>query len=139
MNEKSKFLRIIDANFNRAKEALRVGEDLARFLLEDPRLSARFKLYRHRLTTLLMELPIPYRTLVESRNSKEDAGRHRSITDKKGRIHWQDLMLANLKRTEESLRVLEEVSKAVGVAQAKKFQALRFQIYELEKASLRKF
>ena len=41
--------RIIDANYNRAKEGLRVCEDIARFILNDKALSAGFKRARHTL------------------------------------------------------------------------------------------
>ena len=40
-------LRILDANANRAREALRVLEDYARFVLNDPTLSADLKSIRH--------------------------------------------------------------------------------------------
>src|SRR5947208_10657809 len=40
-------LRILDANANRAREALRVIEDYARFVLNDEVLCARLKQLRH--------------------------------------------------------------------------------------------
>ena len=40
-------LRILDANANRAREALRVIEDYARFVLDDAGLSAELKQFRH--------------------------------------------------------------------------------------------
>jgi len=43
-------LRILDANFNRAREALRVMEEAARFLLEDAKLSESLKRLRHDLS-----------------------------------------------------------------------------------------
>jgi len=42
-------LRLLDANANRAREALRVLEDYARFVLNDPALSADLKSIRHTL------------------------------------------------------------------------------------------
>ena len=44
-------LRILDANFNRAREALRVVEDYARFHLNDDSLSGELKQLRHDLAT----------------------------------------------------------------------------------------
>ena len=41
--------RILDASANRAREALRVMEDAARFLLNDPQLTAALKRLRHDL------------------------------------------------------------------------------------------
>src|SRR5262245_61692060 len=49
--------RIIDANANRAREALRVMEDAARFALNDGPLTARLKSLRHDLRAALDRLP----------------------------------------------------------------------------------
>jgi len=43
------FYRLTDANLNRAREGLRVLEDLARFVLEDGGLSERIRAARHNL------------------------------------------------------------------------------------------
>ena len=42
-------LRIVDANLNRAREALRVVEDYARFVLDDGKLCGELKGLRHEL------------------------------------------------------------------------------------------
>lgn len=135
---KRELLRVIDANYNRAKEAARVAEDIARFFLRDARLTARFKRVRHDLTKALLGFKVPYRDLVEARDSKEDVGRAGFIRDKK-HPRWKDLMLSNLKRAQEAARVLEEISKMVEPRRAPSFQRIRFRFYELEKESLRKF
>src|SRR6059058_6219844 len=44
-------LRLLDANANRAREALRVVEDYARFVLDDAGLSEELKGLRHELAT----------------------------------------------------------------------------------------
>ena len=131
-------LRVIDANYNRAKEALRVAEDIARFYLANARLTSRFKRARHDLTKTLLGFKVPYRALVEARNSAEDVGRRGLIRDKR-KPGWKDLFLANLKRAQEAARVLEEFSKMVQPDKAGAFQRLRFRLYELEKESIRKF
>lgn len=131
-------LRILDANYNRAKEAVRVAEDIARFYLGDSRLTARLKRVRHDLTRALWGLGVPDRNLVKARNSKEDVGARSLIHDKKN-PGWKDLYGSNLKRAQEAARVLEELSKMVRPRQARVFQALRFRLYELEKTSLQKF
>lgn len=131
-------LRILDANYNRAKEALRVTEDIARFHLADARLTGRFKRLRHDLTRALFALGIPDRELVAARDSGEDVGRRSLIRDKKN-PHWKDLLVSNLKRAEEASRVLEEVSKMTAPKRAATFQKIRFRLYELEKISLQKF
>ncbi len=135
----SKYLRVIDANYNRAKEALRVCEDICRFLMDDPVLTRRFKQCRHALTKAILEFPVPYRKLVRSRNLSEDVGRRGSIHDLKKRPGWRDVMAANLKRGQEASRVLEEFAKIIAPKQSYHFQKVRFRIYELEKSCFRKF
>jgi len=130
--------RLIDANFNRAKEALRVGEDLSRFLLDDKNLTSRFKRCRHDLTSILLKFPVTYRRMVRVRDVRRDVGKGSRIQDGKTPPDWEDLMIANLKRCQESTRVLEEVSKAVAPKQSAGFQNIRFRVYELEKSCLRK-
>ena len=134
----SAFLRIMDANYNRAKEALRVCEDLSRFLMNDSRLAAAYKRSRHELTRLLLDFPASYLDLLAARDSANDVGRRHVIQDT-ARPKWQDLIIANMKRAQEALRVLEEVSKAVQPSEAGGFTRLRFSLYELEKKSVRKF
>ena len=131
-------LRIFDANFNRSKEAVRVCEDFSRFLMNDSALSSSFKRLRHDLTQTILMFPMGYRKLVESRDSVNDVGRLNGIQDKK-KSDWQDIMTANLKRAEEALRVLEEISKIVNPPGSLPFLKLRFRMYELEKRSIQKF
>mgnify|MGYP001616385889 CR=1 FL=1 len=133
------FLRIIDANTNRAKEALRVCEDLARLLMNNGRLAAAYKRTRHQLTHLLSDFPASYFELLRARDSARDVGRRHLIQDTAARPKWQGLMIANMKRAQEALRVLEEVSKAVSPSAARRFSKLRFRLYELEKKSVREF
>jgi len=136
---KQSYLRIVDANFNRAKEGLRVAEDCARFLMNDPQLTRRFKRARHDLTDLLMQLPVPYKRLVANRNSMADVGRQTWIQDGKKRPGWKDVMIANMKRSQESTRVLEEMTKIISPRHVQKLQKIRFRLYELEKICFRKF
>ncbi len=129
------FLRILDANFNRAREALRVTEDFSRFMMRDAALTSEFKKTRHQLTRILLKFPVSYRKFLDARESGTDVGRHQILKDKKGAVEWRDLMTANFKRAQEAVRVLEEISKAVSSAQAAELQKLRFHLYELEKRS----
>ena len=133
------YWRIIDANFNRAKEALRVCEDFSRFFLDDASLTREFKRCRHGITEILFQFPVPYARLVASRNSPHDVGRRDWIRDGRGRPDWRDVMTANSKRGEEALRVLEELAKVLAPRHAPRFSRLRFHLYELEKRSLQKF
>ena len=131
--------RVIDANFNRAKEALRVAEDLARLILNDRTLASRYKKCRHDLSKTLLAMPVSYLKMLETRDSRRDVGKRSTIQDPKRAPKWQDLMVANLKRAQEALRVLEECSKGAAPRQSGRFQKLRFECYDLEKQSIRKF
>ena len=123
----SKALRLIDANFNRAKEGLRVCEDILRFVFDDHALTARFKKLRHDCSKILIQFPVPYRALVAKRNSARDVGKQSFVRDKKP--GWSDLLISNMKRVQESLRVLEESSKIIASQKSKRFQTLRFRLY----------
>ncbi len=134
---KKKTLRLIDANLNRVKEGLRVCEDVLRFLYDDRKLTYSFKKLRHDCSKIILEFPILYRTLVEARSVQRDVGKKSAILQKRKPV-WKDLVVSNLKRAEESLRVLEEASKIIASPKASRFQALRFKLYELEKKLLKK-
>ena len=131
-------LRIIDANYNRAKEALRVCEDVARFVLGKARLTARYKKARHDLTRILLALPVTYRQIVAERNIREDVGRSSLRLDKK-KIAPEDIFSSNIQRSEEAVRVLEEWAKIISIKASRRFQKLRFTLYELEKETFKEF
>ncbi|MBI4372641.1 MAG: thiamine-phosphate pyrophosphorylase [Candidatus Omnitrophica bacterium] len=135
---RKKTLRLIDANLNRAKEGLRVCEDVLRFLYNDRSLTESFKKLRHDCSKIILEFPVPYRALVEARSVGQDVGK-KSVILEKQKPGWKDVAVSNLKRSEESLRVLEEASKIIAPRTARRFQALRFKLYELEKRMLQKF
>jgi len=135
---REKALRLIDANFNRAREGLRVCEDIMRFVYDDAKFAKAFKKLRHDCSKVLVTFPVAYRDLVVTRNAKDDVGKMTTIREKK-RPNWKDLLTSNMKRAEESLRVLEEASKMVALSQSRKFQSLRFKLYELEKQVLEQF
>ena len=55
---------MLDASANRAGEALRVVEDVLRFMLDDPHLTALTKALRHDLTALLASDEVPLRVML---------------------------------------------------------------------------
>jgi thiamine-phosphate pyrophosphorylase len=55
-------LRILDANFNRAREAFRVMEEYARFVLDDPLLTQAIKDARHQLSEFARTLAVTENT-----------------------------------------------------------------------------
>ena len=54
----NKIYRIIDANFNRTREGLRVVEEIARFFKEDSNITATLRGIRHLLTKTFDNLNI---------------------------------------------------------------------------------
>ena len=135
---KKKALRLIDANFNRVKEGLRVCEDVLRFMYDDEANTGAFKRLRHKCSKILLEFPIPYQILITNRAANDDVGKDSAIFEKK-KPNWKDLFTSNIKRAEEGLRVLEEASKVITPKQSSRFQSLRFELYELEKRVFKKF
>src|SRR2546421_10836763 len=95
-------LRILDANFNRAREALRVLEDYARFVLDDAFLSGQLKQLRHDLATALASLPAGL--LLEARDTLHDVGTALSTKQELERGSIVAVVAANMKRLQEALR-----------------------------------
>jgi len=131
MNKK-KIYRILDANLNRAREGLRVVEDIARFYLNDEKLSKRFKSLRHRITKIARE-SFESDKLLLHRDSQKDVGAKGMGREERKRGKLKGIVEANLKRSEEALRVLEEFGKLVKGECGERFKKIRFKVYDLEK------
>ncbi|MFA6079823.1 MAG: thiamine phosphate synthase, partial [Candidatus Omnitrophota bacterium] len=130
----SRILRIMDANFNRSREGLRVCEDVARFILNSSVIAKDLKSARHAISTILMSIPPEWAgLLVDSRDSKSDVGSAVHSTSEMSRKSPCDIFCANIERVKESLRVLEEFSKILDAGMSRKFSTLRFKIYDIEK------
>ncbi len=132
-----KILRVVDANTNRLTEGLRVCEDIARFILSDSRAARRFKTLRHETFAAAECLGADKRLLAAFRDPDGDVGRV-SIENENRRDSVRDIFRANIKRGEESMRVLEEFAKLSGSAPADKFKKMRFELYSLEKLIIEK-
>lgn len=129
---KNKVYRILDANFNRAREGLRVCEEVTRLALSDPRLTKMLKTARHQITSMASSLMKKGHDIIRSRNSIKDIGAFtRELKSK--RSDYKDVFMANVQRAKESIRVLEEFSKVVDKKLPAGFKKLRFQVYEMEK------
>ncbi len=131
-----KLIRIIDANINRSREALRVCEEIARFILNNRKFSLRLKNIRHDITRAVKSMPIPYKVFLEERNSKCDVGSDMVVYHKRG-INYTDILVSNMKRAQEAVRVLEEFSKVKSKSASARFQKIRFVLYQTEKNMLR--
>lgn len=121
------FQRIIDANLNRAAEAARVLEEIARFLLDDKDLSEKIKNIRHKINSIQEE---NYTNYLESRDTENDVGT--DIKNSTERLNVENIFKANIKRLQQALRTLAEYfvqDKKISVI----FEKLRYESYTLEK------
>jgi thiamine-phosphate pyrophosphorylase len=129
---RAQVLRILDANFNRAREGLRVCEEIARFCLNDKTLTLALKKVRHAVSQSIPKVPSTLPELLKSRNVRSDVGKKHSQLERP-RENSLGLFLANAQRVKESLRVLEETSKFVDDKLWALFKNLRFKVYAIEK------
>ncbi|AEA33897.1 hypothetical protein [Hippea maritima] len=123
-----KIKRMIDANFNRLREGLRVVEDIARFVLDNKKLTKDLKNLRADIGQIESKFDF-----TSSRDTQNDEGKQLNSELELSRNSVIDIVKANLKRTEESLRVLEEAFKMIEPEISLKIKALRYRSYEIEK------
>ena len=133
--DRKKVYRLIDANLNRAKEGLRVCEDLFRFIKDDRALTRSFKNLRHELTDAVGTLKI--KKYVQDRAIEKDVGKKTSVSETK-RSDVNDVLFANMQRIKESIRVLEEFTKLVDAKASQVFKTLRYKFYAIEKRVIKK-
>jgi len=120
--------RTIDANINRFKEGIRVVEDILRYEFNSP-LAKDLKNLRH--------IKIPeYENYVKFRDSINDILKP-SIQSEQHRDSLKDVIISNLKRAQESARVLEESFKLFDIITSEKFKSARYSLYNLEKEILK--
>jgi thiamine-phosphate pyrophosphorylase len=123
--------RIIDANFNRGREALRVMEDVCRFYLNSSSLSARAKQLRHELSSAVGQLD-PSR-LLASRDTPGDVGTTITVQNQLSRSDLGDCLTAAAKRATEALRTISEAAQTIDPAVASRVEKVRYACYTLEK------
>lgn len=128
--------RLLDANFNRAGEGLRVMEDHARFILNDAAQSARIKSLRHELAACRKCWPAE--ELLAARNVRGDLARTNSTKSEQHRADAEAVARAAARRAAEAVRALEEYAKIEGEPPeaAARLGAIRYAIYECEAAIL---
>lgn len=144
--------RIIDANLNRSREALRTLEDLARFVLDDEALCVRLKRARHGLAEAAGRLAIDRAALLAWRDTPGDVGTRVTAGGEYQRATAGDIASAAFGRLQEALRSMEECAKALGAQggtegggasavvgdgaagdAAGAFEQIRYESYELER------
>ncbi len=133
-----KAIRILDVNINRGREGLRVVEDVVRLVLDDAGLASQLKSIRHEITSLVRQLPLNESEFLSARDSEGDVGMNLNNASEDRRTDLSQIATANIRRSQESMRVLEECSKLYDASVALQFKKLRFQLYKLEKEILPK-
>ncbi|MFQ6036313.1 MAG: thiamine phosphate synthase [Sedimentisphaerales bacterium] len=128
--------RIIDANFNRAREAARVIEEFCRFALNSAQFSERAKQLRHKLSASLDNLDAG--RLLSSRDTLGDVGVGKTVPVDAGiwqleRTDLKSTFTAACKRLTEALRTLTETTQTQNRSVAQMLEKLRFDAYALEK------
>lgn len=128
-------LRIVDACLNRAREALRTMEDVARFRLGERELSAGIKAARHDLAAAAGRVPGGATLLASHRDTVGDVGVETKTASEGRRGDLRDVAIAAGKRAGEALRSLEEVAKTLDAAPGLwgEFERLRYRVYDLER------
>jgi thiamine-phosphate pyrophosphorylase len=135
MNKKNIY-RILDANLNRAREGIRVVEDMARLYFDNAKLSSKFKALRHELTAIAKK-SFDQEKLLSFRDSERDVGADSMGSLEKKRADLESIIQANLRRAQEATRVLEEFGKLINPNSARSFKRLRFKLYTLEQETMK--
>ena len=127
--------RILDASANRAEEGLRVLEDCFRFGRDDPFLGGQLKQLRHELAEALQLLP--RQECLLARDTHGDVGRTIVASGEYDRESLGEIIEANIRRVQQSLRSLEEHSKLVSMEAASRLEQIRYQSYDLHRTLFR--
>ena len=123
--------RIIDANFNRAREAIRIMEDFCRFALNSTSLTERAKQLRHELSATIDKLDAG--RLISSRDTLGDVGIGKKVDKQLQRTDLYNCFTAGCKRLTEALRTLSEMTQTLNPSVAGTIEKLRYTAYTLEK------
>ncbi|RUM63344.1 MAG: thiamine-phosphate pyrophosphorylase [Sulfurospirillum sp.] len=123
----SKLYRLIDANLNRLREGIRVLEDIERFICDNKQTSQQLKELRHQCRVT------DYKLYLHERDIIGDVLKETTASESK-REDIDSLKLSNMKRAQESARVLEEGFKLVDPVQAEVFKQIRYTLYDIEKS-----
>ena len=131
-NKSEAILRVIDANLNRLREALRVIEEYFRFIDLNKDISIDLKQLRHSLEEL--ENNFDQKELLSSRDTETDPFAGKNREEELNRSSETDIAKASFKRAQEAARVLEEYIKITRHQQmSEKAKGIRFILYTIEK------
>ena len=123
-------MRILDANANRAREALRVIEDYARFSLDDAALCAALKQLRHDFADATSGFVAD---AILHRDTPGDVGTSAKTQAEMKREDVAHVVTAAGKRLGEALRTIEEYLKTFDAPRAARMESIRYRLYEIER------
>lgn len=126
--------RILDASLNRAREALRVLEDFARFIRGDALLTEELKSLRHDVADLGSRLPL--QSLLAARDTPGDIGTAIEADGEYRRESPAQVAAINCRRLQEALRSIEEYGKLFSPFLAREIESVRYRAYTLERSLL---
>ncbi len=108
-------------------------EEIVRFVMENKKLTVELKEIRGRLRRIINKL-IENEIHFQQRKASKDIGRELYTSSEAKRQSILDIFMANAKRVQEALRVLEEFSKLIKPKAGKKIKEIRFKVYDLEQS-----
>jgi thiamine-phosphate pyrophosphorylase len=130
-----KYFQILDININRITGSLRILEDISRVYSRDlQKFSLKFKHIRHSVNSLFA-----LEDLLSSRNTEFDNGKFLNPEYEIKSKQLIDVIIANLRRISESLRVLEEISKCIDKDNSITVKKIRFNYYDIEQSFFYEF
>jgi thiamine-phosphate pyrophosphorylase len=136
MMNRLSLMRMVDENMDRLAEGLRVLEDISRMLLDDKAMTSQLKTLRHDLIRADLGFNLE---LIQSREAAKDVGEKLEVAGEKTVQDLPLIALANARRAQEALRVLEDLAKLPELSQkldSAKFKSARFGLYSIEKGLL---
>ncbi len=125
--------RILDANLDRAREGMRIIEEWCRLGLNHQPLAEECKQIRQELAQWHSW------ELRQARDTPGDVGTDLSHAQEEVRETIEQLLQANLCRSQEALRVLEEYSKLYQPEMAAACKQLRYRVYTIESTLLNSY
>ncbi len=123
----SQLYRLIDANLNRLREGIRTCEDIQRYIYNNKTVARKLKALRHQSRVEKHQKFLQYRDIVGDVLKK-------TTNSESNRSNIEDIIIANIKRAQESARVLEESFKLIDIQEAEKFKLIRYSLYDIEKS-----
>ena len=137
MHNKS-ILKIMDANLNRAREGLRVCEDIARFSIGKGNIAKALKGMRHSITNNFIDSgKTQLKELLFSRDVDIDILKSFDFEKPKD-VKLADIFMSNIQRVKEALRVIEECCRLIDKDMSIRFRNIRFRVYDLEQKAIKK-